>query len=223
MNVYGGANKADISGDVTLTIKSGHIGNVFGGNNNSGKIMGDIVVNINWDGSDCWNVNNVYGCGNLAVYSVYGYNSDGTPITSGTSATYAAPQVNIINGKVNFNVFGAGKGKSDGSTVSTGVYYGHLFGNTDVNMTGGSCKNIYGGGDAAPVTGNTNVTINAASRPAEGEYHVKECVFGGGLGATAVINGSTNITITGSSAIHGNVYGGGNAGLVTGDTHIDIK
>ncbi len=214
-NVYGGANNANITSDIEVTIESGYIQNVFGGNNNGGNITGSIIVNIDWDGSDCWNVDNVYGAGNLATY------------TAPTASSYGDkagkfPEVNIKNGKVNYNVFGAGKG--DGSKVgSTEVYKGQVTGNPQVKLTGGSCKNVYGGGDAAPVTGNTNVTINAASRPAEGEYHVEECVYGGGLGGTAVISGDTHITITGNSAIHGNVYGGGNAGEVKGSTHIDIK
>ena len=204
-NVYGGANNADITSDIEVTIRSGYIQNVFGGNNNGGNIAGSIIVNIDWDGSDCWNVDNVYGAGNLATY------------TAPTASSYGDkagkfPEVNIKNGKVNYNVFGGGLG-------ATAV----VTGNPQVNLTGGSCQNVYGGGNAAPVTGSTNVTINATSRPAEGEYHVEKCVYGGGLGATAVISNDTHVTITGNSAIHGNVYGGGNAGKVQGSTHIDIK
>ena len=218
-NVYGGANKADITSDIKVTIKSGYINNVFGGNNNSGAIKGKIVVNINRDG-ECWEVENVYGGGNLAVYSVYGYNTDGTPKTSGTKE-YSDPEVHIINGKVNHNVFGAGKG--DGTIISGTTYKGHVFGNPKVYMTGGSCENVYGGGDAAPVNGDTYVEINATAAPVGATNHVSGNVFGGGLGATAKINGDTTVKILGEETkIGGNVYGGGNAGDVTGDTNVQI-
>lgn len=218
-NVYGGANKADITSGIEVTIKSGYINNVFGGNNNSGAIKGKIVVNINRDG-DCWEVENVYGGGNLAVYSVYGYNTDGTPITSGTKL-YKDPEVHIINGKINHNVFGGGKG--DGTIVSGTTYKGHVFGNPKVYMTGGTCENVYGGGDAAPVNGDTYVEINATAAPVDAANHVSGNVFGGGLGATAKINGDTTVKILGAETkIGGNVYGGGNAGDVTGDTNVQI-
>ena len=218
-NVYGGANKADITSDIKVTIKSGYINNVFGGNNNSGAIKGKIVVNIDRDG-ECWEVENVYGGGNLAVYSVYGYNTDGTPKTSGTKE-YSDPEVHIINGKVNHNVFGAGKG--DGTIISGTTYKGHVFGSPKVYVTGGTCENVYGGGDAAPVNGDTYVEINATAAPVDAANHVSGNVFGGGLGATAKINGDTTVKILGAETkIGGNVYGGGNAGDVTGDTNVQI-
>ncbi len=220
-NVYGGANKADINGDIELYITAGNIDNVFGGNNNSGNINGSITVNIEESYPSCgMEVGNVYGGGNLAVYSVYGYNNEGAPETTGTAVE--DPQVNIIGGTITGNVFGAGKGNGTIVPGSTDVYTGHLFGNTKVKMTGGSCKNIFGGGEGAPVSGNTNVLVNVGTPAATGKHHIEECVFGGGLGAAAVIGGNTKVTITGSTAIGKNVYGGGNAGEVRGSTHIDI-
>ena len=167
-------------------------------------------------------VGNVYGCGNLAVYSVYGYYEDGTPKKTGTAAVHEDPQVNIYGGTITGNVFGAGKGNGTIVTGTTDVYTGHLFGNTKVKMTGGSCKNIFGGGEGAPVSESTNVLVNVGTPAATGKHHIEECVFGGGLGAAAVIGGDTKVTITGSTAIGKNVYGGGNAGEVRGSTHIDI-
>ena len=83
-SVYGGANKANINGDILLEINAGYIDNIFGGNNNSGNINGNITVNVYDDENGCgMEVGNVYGCGNLAVYSVYGYD-EGTPIKTGT-------------------------------------------------------------------------------------------------------------------------------------------
>ena len=45
-NVYGGSYKANITGSVTLNIKSGIFTSVFGGNDRMGSIGGNITVNI---------------------------------------------------------------------------------------------------------------------------------------------------------------------------------
>ena len=44
--LYGAAKDADVNSDVTLTITNGHFGQIFGGNNTSGKIRGAITINI---------------------------------------------------------------------------------------------------------------------------------------------------------------------------------
>ena len=114
-----------------------------------------------------------------------------------------------------------GGGKGDGNEVSTGsgIYKGQIMGNTTVNMTGGSCRNIYGGGDAAPVVRSTSVTV---------DKKVRESVYGGGLGATAVIKkngtseGNTSVVIKTNAVIGNNVFGGGNAGAVEGNTSVII-
>ena len=68
--MYGGANAADVTGNISLTIEEGKIANVFGGNNTSGSISGTITVNINKKTNACaWNIGNVYGGGNQAVYT----------------------------------------------------------------------------------------------------------------------------------------------------------
>ena len=137
--VYGGANNADINGDITLSIVSGIVDSVFGGNNAGGAINGDITVNINKNGSaTCasdWYVGYVFGGGNMATYS---------------QKTADHPAVNVQAGLVTNHVFGGGNGS--GATVT---------GNPTVTLSGTAHVggNVYGGGNAAPVTGNTNVHI----------------------------------------------------------------
>ena len=98
-SVYGGANQANISGDITLTMNSGIVGNLFGGNNTSGTISGGIQVDVEKDnGATCasdWYLGNVFGGGNLAQYSI---------------PNDKALAVNILNGTVSGNVYGGGKG-----------------------------------------------------------------------------------------------------------------
>ena len=136
--VYGGANQANITGDISLTIDSGMVYRVFGGNNNSGSISGTITVNIQkTDPNTCgWYVGYVYGGGFNAPYSKEG--------------TANNPSVNVTNGLVSHSVFGGGKGNS---AVVTGNPLVTLSNKAHVG------ENVYGGGDAAPVTGNTSVIL----------------------------------------------------------------
>ena len=161
-DVYGGANAADINSDITLNITGGNINNVFGGNNTSGNISGKITVNVENTGDCGLNVNNVYGAGNKAAYG-----SDGD-----RKGDY--PQVNIKSGTVNENVYGGGLGES-----------AIVYGNPQVSMTGAEVGNVFGGGNAAEVKGNTNVNITGGN--------VRHNVYGGGNQAN--VTGQTNVVI----------------------------
>ena len=178
-NVFGGANQADITGNIDLHINGGNIGNVFGGNNNSGNISGTITVTIGDAPKDCgiFEIGNVYGGGNLAPYTA-------------PSNSKNFPTVNMKSGLVRYALYGGGYGES--ATVT---------GNPQVKMTGGTIGftetvngktivrggDIFGGGNAAAVTGNTSVNIT--------EGKVKHNVYGGGNQAN--VSGSTNVTIGG--------------------------
>ena len=211
---------ADISGDVTLTIKGGQIKNVFGGSNINGNIAGSIEVNIEKDDAstcnDGWYVGNVYGASNLAAYTP----NDGKTL-----------KVNIKNGTVNGNVYGGGKGESAIVTSNPVVTIGDVTagheryvakvedkdGDTEADgttaMVGG---NVYGGGDAAPVVGNTTVTYNdnnASTTVAN--------IFGGGNNAS--VSGNATVTLKGKATVEQNVFGGGNKGIVQGKATVNIE
>lgn len=248
-NVYGGANKADVTGDITLNIKGGQITNAFGGNNNSGNIDGAITVNVDWaTGPEACGTNslaNVYGGGNLAPYT--------TPVGK------VGPIVNIRNGIVG-NVFGGGKGKAVGDDPGDDdpdIPWGQITGNPQVKI-GSSIEgevvhddvsghqvtienSVYGGGDAAPVVGKTSVIVDGSGMDGDcqGTYSnsipkgifVKGYVFGGGYGETAVIkktgtndddSGNTHVELVDKVTVMLNVYGGGNGGAVEGDTEVVI-
>lgn len=137
--VYGGANNAAITGSITLNIVSGIVDSVFGGNNAGGDIDGDITVNINKNGSapcaNHWYVGYVFGGGNMAEYS---------------QKTAGHPEVNVSAGLVTHHVFGGGNG--EGAVVN---------GNPTVTLSGTAQVggNVYGGGNAAAVSGNTSVKL----------------------------------------------------------------
>jgi len=69
----------------------------------------------------------------------------------------------------------------------------------------GAIGTVFGGGNAAPVIGNTNVNIGTqesvtyvsgdkSTNPVVG-VDIREDVFGGGLGSTATVSGNTNVVV----------------------------
>ncbi|MBQ0021052.1 MAG: hypothetical protein KBT39_11105, partial [Bacteroidales bacterium] len=107
--LYAGANSADIHGDIDLVINSGTYGKVFGGNNANGNIYGHIKIDIDETGCFPIMIGELYGCGNDAAYSVYGYNDNGTCKTEGEKL-YDDPTVNIYSCTLIGKIFGGGKG-----------------------------------------------------------------------------------------------------------------
>ena len=239
-NVYGGANQANITDDIDLYINGGNIGNVFGGNNESGEISGNITVTVgNAPNKDCgiFEIGNVYGGGNLAAYS----NSNGYPIVNmqggtvreaifgggyGESATVTGnPQVNVSGGIVGSVV------TNEGTQTILGDIYGGgnmapLIGNPVVTLSDNAnvWSRVFGGGNNALVKGNTNVTMSGGvvgytEKVGEQDVVRGGDIFGGGNAAT--IEGETNVRITNGRIGH-NVYGGGNEGDVTGKTNVKV-
>jgi len=239
---YGGAQDADVMGDVTLNITNGTFDRVFGGNNISGTIHGKITVNIEETGCQPLIIGELYGGGNKAPYSVYGYNDDRTPKTSGDKV-YTDPVVNVKSFTSIGNIYGGGYGE-------TAVMYGDP--TVNVNVVEGEWKNkvahesdtdyntpgyMY---DATGYKGTTkeidgeNVVIPPHGK---GKIGVINNVFGGGNAAPVVGNTHVNIGttnsetyVTGDNASHevkgvdirGNVYGGGNKAEVTGNTNVVV-
>ena len=195
-DVYGGANQANIGtsenhSDITLNINGGRINNVFGGNNTSGTIYGTIEVNIEKTENCDWYVGNVYGGGNQAAYT-------------------GSPAVNVKNGTVSVNVYGGGKGATAVVTGNPVVTVGDVAAGHEsyvATVTG----NVFGGGDAAAVTGNTSVTMQKANSSTAS-------LFGGGN--VAAVNG--NATVTMNNGTTANLYGGGNEAGVSGTTSITL-
>ena len=258
--VYGGAEAADVRGNVTLNITNGTFDRVFGGNNLSGTISGSITVNVEEIGCKPVKIGELYGGGNQAGYSVYGYDSDGKPketVEPGTNPLYDDPQVNVMSFTSIGNVYGGGYGEGatmvGNPTVNINEAYGKYY-NEDVSVVGenaktpnnypipshakgkmGAISNVFGGGNAAKVIGNTTVNIGTL----EEVYVVKEVTADTALPAGCYTrnNDGTYSAATGTAEegktyyemktvqgvdIRGNVYGGGNNAEVTGNTNVNI-
>ena len=224
---YGGAEAADIQGDVVLNITNGTFDRIFGGNNESGTIRGSIVVNIEETGCRPLIIGELYGGGNLAGYSKYGYKKvddvwlpreekDGQE--PGTTLS-DDPQVNVRSFTSIGNIYGGGYGETAvmvGSphvsiNVTEGKYAGKI----------GAIQNVYGGGYGAKVDGDTYVEIGTKV----GENIVFNTPF-----TKTVNNKEENTTVADRTHevkgvdIRGSIYGGGygSTAVVTGNTNVQI-
>lgn len=169
--IFGGNNLyGEINGNVTVNFYGGYTEEIYGGNNQGGTVLGTITVNIDSSENACtphFYVENVYGGGNEAPYSH-------------ASGNY--PEVNVKNGTVQENVYGGGYGSSATVTGSPAVTVG--VSNTEKRAL--VLGNIFGGGNAAPVSGNTDVKILYNS-------YIKGNVYGGGNAAT--VSGDTKVVV----------------------------
>ena len=254
--VYGGAEAADVRGNVTLNITNGTFDRVFGGNNLSGTISGSITVNVEEIGCKPVKIGELYGGGNEAGYSVYGYDSDGKPVESGTTPLYNDPQVNVMSFTSIGNIYGGGYGSGatmvGNPTVNINVAYGRYY-NDDESVVGenaktpnnypipshatgkiGAISNVFGGGNAAKVIGNTTVNVGTLSEV----YVVKQVTVGDDVSSLYIRNNNGTYSKASGTAqdgttyyeeqdvigadIRGNVYGGCNAAEVTGNTNVTI-
>ena len=251
-NMSGGTIYGDVTVNVYGTNPSHTIDEVFGGSNLGGNIVGNIIVNIDsTHNSACCggcplSLNNVYGGSNLVAYTPDSTWKDGTshddPYDSAYTETYAnrpSPAVNVINGTVNNDVFGGGKGHQGLNPVLPAVkpktleewtaaghdaYYTGDDDYADSLAAYNTYQTYLGQVNAAKVMGNPVVTIGDKDRVTAGanpNARVGHNVYGGGNAAP--IMGDTKVIIQGNRTdIFGSVYGGGNAAKVTGNTAVEI-
>ena len=240
---YGGAENANVLGDVELTITSGKFRKVFGGNKTSGAIFGHIKVNIEETGCIPIEIDELYGCGNEAPYSIYGYSWDGTSTNPNNGKKIFTPRISASDGT---------PVKPDGSAYpneGTGKFT--AYDSPEVNIISATrIGKVFGGGLGANaiVYGNPTVNINMIKGTATGSLSTLGMigdVFGGGNAADVFGNATVNIGTETKVQLHesmndagvytmseeknveganikGNVYGGGNEANITGDTYVNI-
>ena len=240
---YGGAENANVLGDVELTITSGKFRKVFGGNKTSGAIFGHIKVNIEETGCIPIEIDELYGCGNMAPYSIYGYSWDGTSTNPNNGKKIFTPRRSASDGT---------PVKPDGSAyTNTGTDKFTAYDSPEVNIISATrIGQVFGGGlgSNAKVYGNPTVNINMIKGTATGSLSTLGMigdVFGGGNAADVFGNATVNIGTETKVQLHesmndagvytmseeknveganikGNVYGGGNEANITGDTYVNI-
>ena len=223
---YGGADNANVNGNVELTITSGNFGQVFGGNNLGGAIRGHIIVNIE-EITPCSTpivIDKLYLGGNQASYSKYGYYVK-TTTSEGPNAT------------------GVGA-NTETAILTTGDNPKLIFmprsSATDPHLP----VDTYSYNESQSKWTWTTKAINAFVPYEEPELNVISCtsineVFGGGygVGGDMYANPTVNINMikgtmySGVTAttdnpnqlgVIGTVYGGGDAADVLGSTTVNI-
>ena len=243
-SIYGGGNNVD-SNSTNITLNSGKARNVFGGGksasildstNGTKIIQNGTTLNVIYGGSDTSGTvaKTLITHNNGTSPIIYGGNNAGGSTASstinyvtgttnylyggGNEADTGTTQINVQNGTIT-NVFGGGNSAgADSSSVNivngtiTNIYGGsNNTGDVDltsVGVAGGAIGTIYGGGNLASV-GDTNIILNGGTI---------NTVYGGGNMASA---DSTNIDMN-SSTVNNNLYGGGNFGVVTGSTYVNV-
>ena len=194
-NVYGGAKDANVKGGVDLVVTSGHFSKVFGGNDTSGTIQGPITVTIEETGCEPVTIDELYLGGNNAAYSVYGYYNAG----SAESPNYQ-PRSSLSEHTE--NAVG-----TPASAYSETQWYADPVLNI-VSCT--SIGNVFGGGLGSGATMYGNPTVNINMVP--GEYAIR---------IDRDNDGNADNDATAIGAI-GNIYGGGSAADVIGNTTVNI-
>lgn len=209
--IFGGADEANVKGNVELTITSGTFGKVFGGNNLGGAILGHIILNIEETGCHPIKIDELYLGGNQAAYSIYGYYDSGTTNAVGkpvylprTAAMHAITDSNDPNYKEPVENPSNGDGK-------------HPFPYDQPVLNVISCTyigKVFGGGLGVPATMYANPTVNI--NMVKGDH--------GDTAVPAMMTelGLDNTENTEHLGIIRNVYGGGNAADVVGDPTVNI-
>ena len=207
--VYGCAKNANVKGNVDVIITSGEYGKVFGGNNVSGAIFGHIKVHIEETGCTPIIIDELYGCGNDAAYSVYGYWENGT--IAGTDKPKYEPIKSLTDPNIRKRVTFADYPHTDPANNPSGQYD-----DPEINIV--SCTRIgkvFGGGlgSNATVYGNPIVNIN--------QIYGKAYDSGNNYIATATTLGRIGVDKSNSSEDCG-VFGGGNEATVEGNTTVNV-
>lgn len=218
--VFGGSYNAHIAHDINLTITAGVFKNVFGGNDRTGSIGGNITVNIE-ETENCAKpliIQNLFGGGNEAAYP--GTKRDGTEIITPGNIT-----VNVKSATRIDNVFGGSfKADVNGNTevninMTKGFWANKTYDGKLIPNSVGVIGNIYGGGNQGVVRGNS--TVNIATATTVG--YVTEPVHLRPNPAVALpkTDGLYVVPVTGAR-ITGDVFGGGSEANVNGNATVNI-
>ena len=254
-NVNQGAN---VNGNTKVLLQGGYIHEAYGGSNEKGAISGAISLNTGTEGTCDLEVLKLVGAGKNAdidgnVILVLGCMPDAK-----VDEIYGGADNANVNGNVELTITSGNFGKVFGGNNRGGIIKGHIILNIEETGTCDTPINIdelyLGGNEAAySVYGYNedescitegeklydNPILNIRSFTSIGE------VYGGGLGASAIIYGNPTVninTMPGSKAALidrdndgnpddstgkllgtiGDVFGGGNEAKVVGNTTVNI-
>ncbi|MBR1903317.1 MAG: chitobiase/beta-hexosaminidase C-terminal domain-containing protein [Bacteroidaceae bacterium] len=220
--VCGGSYNAHITGSINLTITAGFFKSVYGGNESSGGIGGNITVNIE-ETDECKPIiiENLVGGGNMAPFP--GTDKDGNVI-SGTGKKIT---VNVKSATRIDNIYGGGyESEVNGDTevninMTKGIYAGRTYTPTSTTYPDalGIIGNVFGGGNSGRVRGNT--TVNIGTETSVG-YVTEPKQFRADPAVPLTPTDGLYVVAVAGANITGNVFGGGNKADVTGNSNVNI-
>ena len=221
--------------DVKSTLKKCFIENNFYGGGSLGKVAGKVDSEL----EDCTVKGNVFGAGfsaELPTLEVRDagfttnpkYNSASGMFEPGTlSGTTIFTWRNISDAQTDGTTLsivqnGANKGKITNGTSGSNLESTKRYIYTDTDISSSNLGSV-AGAVTLTLKGDTKVGYDENGNPINGSGNV----YGGGdqstvNNTTKATNASTTINITGNTEIFGNVFGGGNMGLVSGNATVNI-
>ena len=206
--LFAGADEANVNGNITLNITNGHFGKVFGGNNLGGAIKGKITVNVEETGCQPIKIDNLYLGSNEAAYSVFGY--------------YESDEIHDVTGK---KILKPRTSADDSHTPveNPATDETHTFPYADPELNIISCTyigNVFGGGfgEGAVMYANPTVNVNMVKGlyGDDKDKGVPKVMTELGLDVTKTAPNPDKLGII------RNVYGGGDAADIVGNTTVNI-
>jgi hypothetical protein len=221
-SVYGGGQDGHVRRDTKVTVNSGVIGLAYDATN-QGTLETSDLDNDQW-----LHRGNIYGGGSgISLYTSTlkykdGYEGDKVPVsghsTSAGSVTRFT-EVHVLGGTIHRNVYGGGSMGSVGAPRIGQSYDPYKRNDNDADTKGqqSQCTVTIGGAGSVII-----------GTPTEYKQHYGGEVYGACRG-TSTLDASqfatsvwTQVLIKDGAHIQGNVYGGGDAGIVKRDTDVQI-
>ena len=239
-DVYGGAESGITEGNTSITINGGTLGNGNNGGNVYGGGLGalngsqDVIASANVNGNTYVKIDKANYASTSADYYIYGGGNLASDVGGKTEVI-----INDCSTTDQVTVYGGGYGSN---TSANNAYVTINKFDTESNtqqptpITQYGLSAVYGGGNAGPVHGKTNVALNGGQ------------IFGDVFGGGNVASVGTEYPSTGSDEektqylntyasqygtalsmygvgpiVYGNIYGGGNKANVYGNTSVGVS
>lgn len=225
-SVFGGSEIAPVAGKTSVTVKGGTFSNIFAGNDVSGEINGETLVEI--PANVQANITHVYGGGREAIHKnknmirisggivtdVYGggygqgaeSSETDVQITGGTIETaYAGGNSATVTDKAEL-ILNTGKDQKCVGTIFSGNNQAAMSIQPVMKLVSGQCDTFYGGGNQGDMTIDSGLKYGADTF---GSSEVSIGTVYGGCNNADVIIG---VELTFTQGNYTTVYGGNNAG-----------
>lgn len=193
-----------MNGNITLNITNGHFGKVFGGNNLGGAIKGKITVNVEETGCQPIKIDDLYLGSNEAAYSVFGY--------------YEIDSLHPVTGKkILMPRTSADDTHTPVENPATDATHTFPYAQPELNII--SCTyigNVFGGGFGKGAVMYANPTVNVNMEPGAFADDIPDMMTELGLDVTKTAPNPDKLGII------RNVFGGGDAANIAGDTYVNI-